>query len=124
MTEEVRVTSRPAMRAQVVARPSSSIRASSPALIPGPPGPPGPEGPAGPAGPQGPPGDINQIALVYVQDVPASEWVIVHGLAFEPGGITVVDSAGTEWVADVDYPVAGTVRLRFAAPFAGRAYLS
>lgn len=87
-------------------------------------GPQGPPGPTGPQGPQGPAGGVDQIAYTHIQDVPAAAWTIVHGLPFTPAAVTVVDSAGTEWVGDVQFVAAGTIRVSFAAPFAGTAYLS
>ena len=87
-----------------------------PAGPPGPPGPAGPtgaQGPAGPTGPAGPAGTIDQIAYTHVQDVPATTWVITHGLPFQPAGVIVFDSAGTEWVGEVDFPDAATVHVTF-----------
>lgn len=92
--------------------------------VPGPPGATGPQGPVGPQGPQGPVGGVDQVAYTHIQDVPATVWVIVHGLPFQPAAIAVVDSAGAEWVGEVQFVDPTTVRVSFAAPFAGTAYLS
>jgi hypothetical protein len=80
---------------------------------------PGPPGPAGPSGPPGS-GDLN---YVHHQAVAASTWVVSHGLGKFPS-VSVADSAGSWWVADVHYDSVDQVTLTFGAPFAGAAYLN
>jgi hypothetical protein len=77
------------------------------------------------AGTQGPPGapgagDLNH---THTQLFPADVWTVAHGLPKRPS-VTVVDTAGTEVLADVAYPSLGTVEIRFAAPMSGSAFLN
>jgi hypothetical protein len=109
----------------------------------GPPGPPGPQGPEGPIGPQGLQGDVGPAgpqgeqglpgAAVatyrHVQSVPASVWAISHNLGYWPGGITVVDSGGTQHIGKITYLNNNQLQLEFfqaGAPvaFSGEAYIS
>jgi hypothetical protein len=69
-----------------------------------------------------------QSTFVFTQATPAAVWTIAHGLDRYPS-VTVVDSAGTVVIGQVDYPSANAVRLSFfgggsPAAFAGTAYLN
>lgn len=78
---------------------------------------PGPQGPPGPPGPSG---------GSYVHDQPTAStvWTITHTLGYRPAGVMAVDSAGTEVEGIVSYPADNQVRIDFAVPFGGKAYLS
>jgi hypothetical protein len=89
----------------------------------GPPGAAGPAGPPGPQGPQGPPGTGGDLSYVYSQGSPSTLWTINHGLGKHPS-VSVVDTAGTEGLADVTYPSLNTVVLRFTFPLSGQAFLN
>lgn len=86
---------------------------------------PGPAGPSGPAGPVGPPGPSGAGDLTYLhtQLTPASQWTIDHNLGKEPT-VTVIDSAGSEVVGDVNYTNTNRVVITFSSAFAGRARLN
>lgn len=91
----------------------------------GDPGPEGPEGPTGPTGPQGPPGSPGSSAgYTHEQASASASWLITHNLGYHPGGVTVVDSGGTEWVGVVSYVDVNTLQIDFDVPFGGTAYLS
>lgn len=60
---------------------------------------------------------------VHTQLAPAAQWDIAHGLGKRPV-VAVVDSAGSVVVGNVQHVDANHVRLTFAAPFAGVAYLN
>lgn len=60
---------------------------------------------------------------VHVQNTPATIWVVVHNLGKHPS-VSVVDSAGTAWIAEVSYTDVNTLEIRHAAPFSGKAYLN
>lgn len=104
-------------------------------------GKPGPEGPQGIQGlglPAG--GDIGQIVVkqsnidydtgwftplfsdkTFTQDFTTSTEVIInHGLSKYPS-VTVIDSAGSEVIGDVEYIDTSSVKLLFSAPFSGKA---
>ena len=89
----------------------------------------GPQGPQGLQGPQGAPGTvtggltIEAVSYTYVQHIPATIWTINHPLPYTPT-IIVVDSAGTQVEGDITYVSTNTIRIDFAAAFAGTAYLS
>jgi hypothetical protein len=77
----------------------------------------------GPVGPQGPPGASGG-SFVHDQVAATMTWTINHTLDYQPAGVRVVDSAGTEQEGMVSYPAPGQVRIDFAVPFAGKAFLS
>lgn len=83
----------------------------------------GPEGPQGPAGPQGPQGDSALYTYVHVQGTPSQLWIINHSLGFYPN-VEIVDSAGNSVIGNYEFANVNTIFATFAAPFAGKAYLS
>jgi hypothetical protein len=86
----------------------------------GPAGPPGADGAIGPPGPAGPPGGAS---YTHVQAVPAADWSINHNLARHPS-VTVVDSAGSTVIGDVEYLSNNAIAIHFNAAFGGNAYLN
>ncbi len=85
-------------------------------------GPAGPQGLQGIQGDPGPPG-LSGASYVHAQSVPASGWVINHGLGRYPS-VTVVDSAGSTVVGNVEYVSANQVVVHFNGAFGGSAYLN
>jgi len=69
---------------------------------------------------QGGTGDANKI---HLQAIPEAVWVINHTLNKYPS-VTVVDSAGSLVVGDVEYDSPSQVTVRFAAAFSGKAFLN
>jgi hypothetical protein len=61
--------------------------------------------------------------FVFTQLTPASVWHIVHNLNRYPA-VSIVDSAGSSVIGDVNYDDANTVTINFAAGFSGKAYLN
>lgn len=63
----------------------------------------------------------------YVISSAQNPWVIDHNLGYAPGGITLIDSTGTEIEGDPSYPIPAS-RLVITFPFgitvSGTAYLS
>lgn len=57
----------------------------------------------------------------HTQDVPAAIWLITHALAKYPA-VSVVDSAGSWVVGDVEYLDQDSLRAVFSGAFAGKAY--
>jgi len=86
------------------------------------PGPPGPMGPQGLPGTPGAPG-LSGANYVHNQAVPAADWIINHGLGRYPS-VTVVDSAGTTVIGNVEYVSPNDVAIHFTAAFGGSAYLN
>lgn len=80
----------------------------------------GPPGPQGPSGPQG----LSGGSYTHTQFTASNTWIIVHPLGYQPAGVRVLDSAGTEVEGIVSYPAPDQVRIDFAVPFGGTAYLS
>lgn len=60
---------------------------------------------------------------VFTQNTSSARWEISHGMNKYPA-VSVVDSAGTEVVGDVQYIDQNNVVIVFAAPFSGKAYLN
>jgi hypothetical protein len=60
---------------------------------------------------------------VYTQTLASSEWVITHSLGGRPS-VTVVDSAGTVVIGEVQYDSNTQVTVSFTVPFSGFAYLT
>ena len=108
----------------------------------------------GPRGPQGPPGetyihpDTHPAAIIveseervflsnqektallsftesYVHDQlsSSSTWTVIHNLNKYPN-VTILDSAGTLVIGEIEYLSKNSLMLRFAAEFSGKAYLS
>lgn len=112
-----------------------------------PPGEPGPTGPPGPGVPEGgtegqylrknsdvdydsvwatvaPGGGGGDLTYVHHQSLAASTWgPINHGLGKFPS-VTVVDSADSVVIGDVEFVDANHVTLRFTAAFSGEAYFN
>jgi hypothetical protein len=62
-------------------------------------------------------------AYIYNQGVPATLWTINHSLNKYPS-VTVVDSANTEVVGDIQYTNTNTLTVTFSSAFSGKAYLN
>ena len=65
-----------------------------------------------------------EVAYTHVQGVAASDWHIEHDLGYRPGGIVIIDTAGTTVEGDVEHIDENVLELHFTAPFTGNAYLS
>jgi len=83
----------------------------------------GPAGPPGADGAVGPPGPPGGASYTHSQMVPAADWTITHNLARFPS-VTVIDSAGSTVVGDVEYLSNNAIAVHFNAAFAGTAYLN
>lgn len=59
----------------------------------------------------------------HVQDSASATWTINHGLGRHTQ-VTIVDSAGSEVVGDINHTDLNTVVVTFGAAFGGRAYLT
>jgi cytoskeletal protein RodZ len=82
----------------------------------------GPQGPQGPAGEPGLDGDAHQ-TYVFNQNTPSATWTIEHNLTAYPS-VTVIDSAGTYVIGNIEYISNNVLRLTFSAAFAGQALLN
>ena len=67
--------------------------------------------------------DATAATYIHEQETPASVWTIQHNLGRYPS-VTVVDTAGTEMVGDVQYVNENSVILTFRGTFSGTAYLN
>lgn len=65
-------------------------------------------------------GDNGDKTYVHKQESASAEWEVTHGLGKYPA-VTVVDSAGTEVIGEVDYTGLDKCVLRFQAAFSGKA---
>lgn len=77
---------------------------------------------AGITGPQGPPGESDK-HFEFTQSTPSDEWTIEHHMNKKPA-VTIVDSGGTEWQAEVEHLSENVCVAKFAFPFSGKAYLN
>jgi hypothetical protein len=59
----------------------------------------------------------------YNQALPSDSWIINHNLSGKPS-VSVVDSAGTIIIGDIQYISNTQVQVTFTAPFSGSAYLT
>lgn len=66
---------------------------------------------------------LKRISYIHRQQTAAAVWTITHNLGRFPS-VTVVDSADTQVVGDVDYIDENTLTVSFVAPFSGSAYLN
>ena len=60
---------------------------------------------------------------VHNQDIASNSWAINHNLDYYPN-VSIVDSAKTTVVGDVQYIDTNNLVINFTDPFAGKAYLS
>ncbi len=92
----------------------------------GPAGPAGPTGPTGPTGATGPAGTSGAAAGTYVhtQSSASATWTVVHNLGYFPGGVSVVDSAGSKVYGDVTHTSTNQLVINFTAGFGGKVYIS
>ncbi len=60
---------------------------------------------------------------VFQQQSAATSWTITHGLNRYPA-VTILDSSGNEVEADVNYLSASSIRIDFAYPLSGQAFLN
>jgi len=90
---------------------------------PGAPGATGETGATGPTGPQGDPGAAGGGYYRHQQMLPAAVWTVTHNLNKYPS-VSVVDSAETVVIGDVEYTSLNTCVLTFFAPFSGEAYFN
>ena len=66
---------------------------------------------------------VDDKTYVHEQETASAEWTINHYLQKYPS-VSVVDTAGTEVVGDVEYVDKNTCIVRFTFPFSGSAYLN
>ena len=89
----------------------------------------GPAGPAGPAGPTGATGATGATGTgggtyVHTQSSASATWTVVHNLGYFPGGVSVVDSAGSKVYGNVTHTSANQLVINFTAGFGGKVYIS
>lgn len=60
---------------------------------------------------------------VHTQEIASSEWVIQHTLGGHPS-VTIVDSADTYVIGEVQYDSTTQLTVSFTVPFSGYAYLT
>ncbi len=63
-------------------------------------------------------------AFQHTQGSAAASWTIDHNLGYEPGGVTVTDSAGTTVIGTIQHTSANQIVVSFSSAFAGKAYIS
>ncbi len=61
--------------------------------------------------------------FVFTQAVPSDKWIVNHGLNKYPS-VTIVDTAGTVVIGNVDYVDINNVIISFSSAFAGKAYFN
>lgn len=67
--------------------------------------------------------DIKDKSFVFEQPTASNKWVIEHNLGKYPS-ITIVDSANSVVVGDVDYKTINLLEVSFNGEFVGKAYLN
>lgn len=63
-------------------------------------------------------------AYVHNQASAASSWTINHNLGYYPGGVSIIDSAGSKVYGDVTFVSENQLVVNFSAAFGGKAYVS
>lgn len=63
-------------------------------------------------------------SYTHIQSVASPVWTVNHNLGYRPGGISVVDSAETQVIGDIDYVSDNILTITFNGGFSGKAYLS
>lgn len=68
---------------------------------------------------------IQAVSYTHIQTIASSTWTVNHGLGYNPGGIIVLDSAGTQWLGTVVYINDNTLTIDFnGSSFGGKVYIS
>ena len=62
-------------------------------------------------------------SYVHTQSAASDNWVINHNLGYNPN-VTVLDSAGTQVIGEIEYNTINKLTLKFSTAFSGTAYLS
>lgn len=62
-------------------------------------------------------------AYTHNQSAASDTWVINHNLGFNPS-VTIVDSAGTNVIGEIEYNTVNKLTLHFSSAFGGTAYCS
>jgi len=65
----------------------------------------------------------NDKSFVFTQATPSASWSVSHGLNKFPS-VTIVDSTGSKVMTDVQYIDNNNLRVVFANPFSGKAYVN
>jgi hypothetical protein len=60
----------------------------------------------------------------HTQGSASATWTITHNLGYEPGGVTVTDSAGTTVIGTIQHTSTNQIVVSFSSAFAGKAYIS
>lgn len=68
-------------------------------------------------------GIVNDKTYYFIQNIPSNEWVITHNLKKYPA-VTVLDSAASEVIGEVDYIDTNTLKIKFKGEFSGSATLN
>lgn len=66
---------------------------------------------------------VSDKTFIYTQGVPSTQWIVRHTLNKYPS-VTVVDSAGSVVIGEIQYLSTSEIRLSFEHPFSGKAYLN
>jgi len=66
---------------------------------------------------------LSDKAYSHTQSESSATWVVNHNLA-KNASVTVVDSAGTVVIGQVDYNTINQITLTFKATFSGKAYFN
>lgn len=62
-------------------------------------------------------------SFIYTQMTSSSEWIITHNLGKYPA-VTIVDTADSVVVGEIEYLSMNEIRVSFNATFSGKAYLN
>lgn len=60
----------------------------------------------------------------HTQSSPSSSWTITHNLGYFPGGVSIIDSAGSKVYGDVTFISENQLMVNFSSAFGGKAYIS
>jgi hypothetical protein len=67
--------------------------------------------------------DTIKYAHIHDQGTPSNQWTITHNLGKYPS-VTIVDTANSEVIGEVDYLSNNQIKVSFSASFSGKAYLN
>lgn len=85
----------------IIAKPTETVVVSSPPAIP-----------------------TSSITHVHTQATASASWTITHNLGYYPGGVSIVDSAGSKVYGDVTFISENQLVINFSSAFGGKAYIS
>lgn len=70
------------------------------------------------------PAVVTATSYTHTQAAASASWTITHNLGYFPGGVSIIDSAGSKVYGDVTFISENQLVVNFSSAFGGKAYIS